>query len=193
MLIIQDKLISNDIIEQRFVCNLNACKGACCVEGDMGAPLEKDELSILDTIYEDVRPFLTASGIEAIEQQGKWIRSKDRQYYTPLIHEGPCAYIQYADDGTALCGIELAYKAGKTDFMKPISCHLYPIRVNYLPQQSFEALNYDEWHICSAACTLGNELKVRVYEFLKEPLIRKYGLEFYKELEAAAAYMKEKE
>ncbi len=193
MLIIQDKLVSNDIVGQQFVCNLKACKGACCIEGDMGAPLEKEELLILDGIYESVKPFLTDEGIEAIEKQGKWTQNKDGEYFTPLINDGPCAYIQYTADGTVLCGIEMAYKSGKCDFLKPISCHLYPIRVNHLPEQSFEALNYDEWHICSAACTLGKDLKVRVYEFLKEPIIRKYGMDFYEELDAAANYMKEKD
>lgn len=190
MLIIQDKLISDDLLEEQFVCNLDACKGACCWEGDWGAPLDKEELDTLEKIYPDVKPFLSAKGIAAIEAQGTAVYYKEpKEYGTPLIDNGPCAYMTYNDKGIAQCGIEQAHIAGKIDFKKPISCHLYPIRVNKEEALHFETLNYDQWDICSAACTLGKKLKVPVYQFVKEALIRKYGAEFYEELDAAARYL----
>jgi hypothetical protein len=194
MLIIQGKLVSLDVVEEQFVCNLTACKGACCWEGDFGAPLEKEELKILESVYEEVRPFLSEQGRQAIEEHGLYSYSEEAgEYGTTLINQGPCAYMTYNQEGIAQCGIEEAYRAGKSDFRKPISCHLYPIRVLKREHLDFEALNYDRWDICSAACTLGAKLKVPVYQFLKEALIRKYGPAFYEELEAAAAHLKEGE
>lgn len=192
MLIVQDKLVSDDVVEENFICNLSACKGACCWEGDWGAPLEEEELGILDDIYEDVKPFLTPAGIAAIEAQGKhaWFEEMEGPG-TPLIDGGPCAYINYDDQGIAHCGIEQAWAAGATHFKKPISCHLYPIRVEKFESLGSEALNYDRWNICSAACTLGNKEKVPVYQFLKEAIIRRYGQDFYEELDGAAQFLKE--
>jgi hypothetical protein len=187
MLIIQDKLISDEIIERRFICNLDACKGACCWEGDYGAPLEDEELPVLDAIYSQIKPFLSPAGQAAIAAQGPYIYYEDNESYgTPLIDNGPCAYMVFDGNGVAKCGIEQAYQAGAVDFPKPISCHLYPIRVRKGPENSFEALNYDEWDICSAACTKGEKEQVPVYAFLKEAIIRRYGAEFYDELDAAA-------
>jgi hypothetical protein len=193
MLVIAEKyVLSDELVTEKFVCDLNACKGACCIEGDYGAPLAEEELPILEEIYEAVKPYLTDKGIAAIEAQGKYTfdpeEQKELQYTTPLIDGGPCAYITYNDLGMAQCGIELAWKDGKVPFQKPISCHLYPIRVQKLPD--YELLNYDRWSICSEACTNGARLKVPVYQFLKGPLIRKYGEEFYEELEAMAQHLK---
>jgi hypothetical protein len=191
MLIIQGKLVSLDVVEEQFVCNLTACKGACCWEGDYGAPLEQTELKVLEEVYEEVRPFLSQEGREAIEELGLYTYNKEAgEYGTTLIDGGPCAFMTYNKEGVAQCGIEEAYRAGKTAFRKPVSCHLYPIRVLKEEQLDFEALNYDRWDICSAACTLGAKLKVPVYRFLKEALVRKYGAAFYEELEAAAAHLK---
>jgi len=188
MIIIGNKIISDDIVHQKFVCDLNACKGACCVEGDYGAPLEFDELPILDEIYEKVKPFLTDKGIQAIENQGKYVQvSEPDKYATTLIDNQPCAYY-YQDKGISYCGIEKAWMEGIIDFRKPISCQLYPIRVEKAPND-MEILNYDQWDICGAACANGRKKDVRVYQFLKEPLIRKYGLDFYDELEAAADHL----
>jgi len=188
MIIIGNKIISDDIVHQKFVCDLNACKGACCVEGDYGAPLELDELPILDKIYEKVMPFLTEKGIIAIENQGKYVQvSEPDKYATTLIDNQPCAYY-YQDKGISYCGIEKAWMEGIIDFRKPISCQLYPIRVEKAPND-MEILNYDQWDICGAACANGRKKDVRVYQFLKEPLIRKYGLDFYDELEAAADHL----
>jgi len=181
MLQIGQVIVSQDIISKKFVCDLNACKGACCVEGESGAPLEEDELAVLDDIYDKVAPFLTPQGRLAVEQQGRYLIDSDGDYVTPLINgKDACAYTVF-ENGTASCGIEKAWASGAVNFRKPISCHLYPIRINKL-KSGAEALNYHRWEICSAACIHGRNLKVPVYRFLKEPLIRKYGAEWYKEL-----------
>jgi Protein of unknown function (DUF3109) len=190
--LIQDKLLSEALIETHFVCNLDACKGACCWEGDAGAPLEAAELPVLAAIYEKTRPFLTEKGIAAIESQGTAVQSKiDGSWETPLIDNAACAYMTLDESGKAGCGIEQAFRAGAHDFQKPISCHLYPIRVSFDERIGFEALNYDKWSICAAACTFGKSLKVPVYQFLKEPIIRKYGPDFYEELDGMAEAMRE--
>jgi len=191
MLIIQDKLVSQDVIEKKFICNLKACKGACCWEGDFGAPLEKAELATLENIFEDVKPFLKQEAVQRIESTGLYEWNKEPQEYgTTLMKDGACVFMTVNELGIAGCGIEQAHRAGVTNFKKPISCHLYPIRVTKNTKIKFEALNYDEWDICSAACALGEKEQVAVYEFLKEPLIRKYGKDFYEELDAAATFLK---
>lgn len=190
MLIIDSKVISPEIFEEEFVCNLDACKGACCWEGDYGAPLELEELDILENIYDKVKPFLTKEGIEAIEEQGVAVYvPQEREYGTTLIDNAACAYLTYGDDGIAKCGIEKAYEAGIINYAKPISCHLYPIRVEQLDNSSFQKLEYDRWEICSAACENGARLNVPVYKFLKGPLVRKYGADFYEQLEHMAQYL----
>lgn len=190
MLIIQNVLVSDEIIENQFLCNLNACKGACCWEGDFGAPLEEEELAILDQIYPLVKPFLTKEGIKVIESEGAYKYWEGAEEYgTNLVNNGACVFITYDNHGIAKCGIEQAYQAGVIDFKKPISCHLYPIRVTKDEEKNFEALNYDEWEICSAACQAGKKAQLPVYQFVKEAIIRKYGIEFYEELDAAAEYL----
>ncbi|MEM6321974.1 MAG: DUF3109 family protein [Bacteroidota bacterium] len=193
MVIIEDKLVSDDIFNKQFICNLSACKGACCWEGDYGAPLENAELETLDNIYESIKPFLSTAGIEAIEKNGKYTYYKGEgvdEWGTTLLDNAACAYMTL-ENGTAKCGIEAAYNAGVTNFKKPISCHLYPIRVSANKETGFEALNYDMWDICSAACTLGEKEQVPVYQFLKEAIIRKYGEDFYAQMEGAAAFLEE--
>lgn len=191
MIVIQDKLISDEIIQEQFVCNLQACKGACCWEGDSGAPLEANELAILDEVFEQVKPYLPPLGVAAIEAQGKYVYFNEAEEWgTTLVDNGPCAYMTMAG-GIAQCGIETAWRDGKVPFRKPISCQLYPIRVAKNEAVGFEALNYDRWEICSAACEKGRQEQVAVYQFLKEAIIRKYGEEFYEELDAAAQFMKE--
>ena len=191
MIQIDDKLISEDIFSEEFVCNLSKCKGACCVEGDIGAPLNKEETVILDRIFEQVKPYLRKEGVEAIETQGTWvIDPNDGDYVTPMVEGRECAYVIFDDKGITKCGIEKAYEDGAVDWQKPISCHLYPIRVD--EYRTFTALNYHKWDICSDACTLGRELQVPIYKFVKTPLIRKYGDEFYETLcEAADEWKKE--
>lgn len=185
MVQIEDKLISEDIFSEEFVCNLSKCKGACCVEGDVGAPLDKDETKILENIFDKVKPYLRPEGVKALEEQGTWtIDPMDGDFVTPMVNGAECAYVIFDEKGVTKCGIEKAYEEGAVDWQKPISCHLYPIRIT--EYSTFTALNYHEWNICSDACQLGKELKVPVYQFLKTPLIRKYGDAFYTVLSEAA-------
>jgi hypothetical protein len=180
MILIEDTYISDDVADKFFICDIEKCKGACCIEGDLGAPLEKVELLILDEIYEKIKPYLSPEGIKAIEEQGKYIKDWEGDYSTTTINEKECAYAVYDQAGILQCGIEQAYNAKVIDFKKPISCHLYPIRVT--KYEKYHALNYDRWSICSDACALGDKLGVEVYKFLKEPLIRAYGEEWYAQL-----------
>jgi hypothetical protein len=184
MIEIQDTLVSDEVLSKQFVCDLAACKGACCVEGDAGAPLEEEELSILDDIYEDVKPYLRPEGIAAIEKNGKYVIDWDGEPVTPLVNDVECAYATFDPDGTAKCGIEQAHRDGKIDFYKPISCHLYPIRLAKI--SNFTAVNYNYWKICKPACACGEELNVPVFRFLKEPLKRKFGKDWYDQLCEAA-------
>ncbi len=181
MLEIGGHLVSEELIKENFICNLEKCKGACCIEGDSGAPLNEDELAILEEIYPKVKPYMTAKGIEAIEQQGTSVKDFEGDYTTTCVDTNKeCAYVTW-EDGITKCAIEKAYEDKVIDWKKPISCHLYPIRLTQYPE--FDMLHYDRWSICSDACTFGNEHKVKVYQFLKEPLIRKYGEDWYDELE----------
>ncbi|MCP9766746.1 DUF3109 family protein [Lacihabitans sp. LS3-19] len=180
MILIEDTCISDDVADKFFVCDIEKCKGACCVEGDLGAPLEEVELPILDEIYEKIKPYLSAEGIKAIEKQGKYIKDWEGDYSTTTIDEKECAYAVYDKAGILQCGIEQAYNDKVIDFKKPISCHLYPIRIT--KYENYHAINYDRWSICSDACALGDKLGVEVYKFLKEPLIRAYGEEWYAQL-----------
>lgn len=189
MIAIGETLVSEDLLEKKFVCNLNACKGACCVEGESGAPLEEKELEILEKIYEKVKPYIPADGIKAIEKQGKYIIDSDGEQVTPLVKGKHCAYTCF-EDGIAQCSIEKAYNEGKINFKKPLSCHLYPVRIQ--KTKIYNAVNYERWNICSPACRLGEQLQVPVYRFVKDALVRKYGKKWYTELEQAAALLEEK-
>ena len=184
MIQIDDKLISEDLFSEEFVCNLAKCKGICCVEGYAGAPLDEDETHILDEIYPKIKPYLRPEGIQAIEEQGTYTLDFEGDLVTPLVNNAECAYVIFDEKGYTKCAIEKAYEDGVIDWQKPISCHLYPIRIT--EYSNFSAINYHEWDICSDACTLGKELGVKVYQFLKKPLIRKYGEDFYQTLSEAA-------
>ncbi|NNG11147.1 MAG: DUF3109 family protein [Arenibacter sp.] len=177
-------IVSEEIIENDFVCNINACKGACCVEGEAGAPLEDGETQVLVDIYSKVKPFLRPEGVAEIEKQGAFIKGEDGEWETPLVNGSECAYVVFADNGTAKCGLEEAYNQGATKWKKPVSCHLYPIRVREYSELT--AVNYHKWEICDTACSLGEELKVPIYKFVKEALIRKFGKKWYAELEQTA-------
>lgn len=191
MLMIQDKLVSDDLLEVEFLCNLSACKGACCWEGDYGAPVSEAEIQTISSIYKEIQPYLTEEGKKVIEENGLATFYAEPKFMgTPLLDNGACAYMSYKD-GIAQCGMELAHRAGKTDYKKPISCHLYPIRVTEEPELGFSALNYDKWDICNAACKKGKESAIPMYQFAKEALIRKYGSSFYEELDAAAQHLQE--
>ena len=177
-------IVSEEILEKEFVCDLNACKGACCVEGDAGAPLEESELDDLKRNFEQIRPFLEKKGLEAIEERGLYTTNELGEHETTLVDGKDCAYVVYDERNKALCGIEEAYNQGVVDFKKPVSCHLYPIRIRQYSE--FAAINYHKWEICDDACTLGKQLQVPVYQFVKQALIRKFGEKWYRELEEIA-------
>lgn len=183
MLQIGDVILSLDIVEKKFLCDIGKCKGACCEHGDAGAPLEAEEEAILEEIYPQVKPFLREEGILAIEEQGFAVLDIEADLVTPLRDGKECAFTIY-EGGIAQCGIEKAYEAGLIDFKKPISCELYPIRAK--KYSSFEGLNYDQWDLCKVAEVLGEKKGLPVYKFLKNPLIRKYGETWYEELEKTA-------
>ena len=188
MIQVQDKIISLDVFEKHFVCDLNACKGACCIEGDSGAPLLDEEEEILNEIYEKVKPYMKKEGITEVENQGVAIYDSEGDLTTPLINNCECAFV-VEENGINLCSIEKAYLDSKIDFNKPISCHLFPIRIK--EYRDFDAINYEEIKICKPACECGSKLEVPIYAFLKEPLIRKYGEMWYEELLKYSKLLKE--
>jgi hypothetical protein len=181
MILVENTVISDDIAENFFVCHIEKCKGACCVEGDSGAPLEPEELEVLSQIYPLVKDYLTPEGRAAIEATGTYTTDDDDDYVTPLAENKACAYAITNEQGILKCGIEQAWLDGKIPFRKPVSCHLYPIRITRY--DDFDAINYHRWHICEAACSLGEKLGVPLYQFLKEALIRKYGQAWFRQLE----------
>ena len=186
---IDNKIISTEIFENKFVCDLNACKGACCVKGDAGAPVTLEEIDILENELENIKPFLRPEGIEMLEKSGVFYVDTTNEMVTTLVNNAECAFAVFDTHGIAKCGIEDAYNAGKTTFKKPISCHLYPIRLQ--KYRDFTAVNYHQWSVCKPAVKFGNKEGVRLYQFLKEPLIRKFGEEWYSNLEDAAKMMEE--
>ncbi len=179
MIVIDHVILSDDIAESFFVCDLSRCKGACCEEGDLGAPLDIKEIQALSNNYTSIAPYLTDAAKEIIEKEGLFIEDFEGDYSTPTVSGRECVY-SIRENGILKCGIEKAWKEGKSDFQKPISCHLYPIRIS--KHDEFEAVNYHRWQICSPACSLGERLKIPLYIFLKEALIRKYGSLWYQKL-----------
>lgn len=192
MIAIDNKLISDEVVEEQFVCDLAKCKGGCCEDGDAGAPLEDWEKKKLDAFYTTIQPYMTKEGIAEIQKQGKYVYDEEFGWVTPTINGGICAYGKKDASGTILCAVEQAYNDGKLDWKKPISCHLFPIKISKSElDPDMEYVNYEPREdLCSAACKLGKKLKVPVYQFLKDALIRKYGQEFYDTLSATAAHMK---
>ena len=184
MIQIGKTLISDDLLEKHFVCDLNACKGACCVKGEAGAPIHESERAELEAIQSEVLPFLRPEGIAAIKEQGPYIKGRDGDWETPLIDDKECAYVVFDPKGIAQCGIEKAYDAGVISWRKPISCHLYPVRIKEYTELT--AVNYHKWPICDPACKLGHSLKIPIYRFVKDALIRKFGEAWYRELEKRA-------
>jgi hypothetical protein len=183
MLRIEDTIFSLDILERKFRCDLPGCHGNCCRYGDSGAPLSDSEVAVLEEIWPVVKPYLRPEGIEAIEEKGKSVRDFENDWVTPLIGDAECAYT-IMNDGTYMCGIELAWHDSKISFRKPLSCHLFPARIKYY--SDFRAVNYQEISICAAARQAGEAEGIYVYEFLREPLIRALGEELYLELCIAA-------
>lgn len=184
MIAIDNILISDEIAEEQFVCDLLACKGGCCVDGDAGAPLTEEELQVLDEIYAEVKPYLSPEGIREIERQGRHVYEPEFGHVTPTIDHRRCVY-GILENGIVKCGIEKAFNEGKTAFKKPVSCHLYPVRIQ--EHKGYEAMNYEpREQLCAPACKLGRALKVPVYRFLREAIVRKYGEAFYDALDKIA-------
>ena len=179
MIIIDNTIISDDLLNICFVCDLDKCKGHCCVEGDAGAPLEEEEISIIEDSLDDVKPYMGEKGLAVIEQSGVFDYDSGGNFVTPLIDNHECAFVIF-ENGIAMCAIEKAFLEGRVDFPKPISCHLYPVRIT--KHESYDAVNYHKWNVCNKALEKGNREKVHLYEFLKEPLIRKYGRSWYNQL-----------
>ncbi len=178
MIILDDKIISDDLAEIKFVCKLETCKGACCVEGDAGAPLEEKEVSALEDCIDKIKPYMTNKGREVIERFGVFDYDADGELVTPLIDDRECAYTYFIKD-VAFCAIEKAWEEDKVNFRKPVSCHLFPLRIT--KHKSFDAINYHKWHICRSALENGRQLGVPLYKFLKDALIRRYGESWYLE------------
>jgi len=179
MIAIENTLISDEIFTEFFCCNLDACKGNCCVAGDAGAPLNEDEIQYLENHIDIIKPYLTEKGRETIENTGVFEIAPDNTAVTPLVDRAECAYLVFAENGIAECAIERAFEDGKITYQKPISCHLYPIRISKVGE--FDALNYERWMICNEARIAGKDKEIKIFQFLKTPLIRKYGSEWYKQ------------
>ncbi len=191
MIAIDNILVSDQVISEQFVCDLHKCKGACCVDGDAGAPLDAKELKNIDEVFDAVLPYLNEVSKSEIERQGRYVYDKEFGWVTPTINSQVCVYGIKDDNGIVKCGIEQAYLDGKVTWKKPISCHLFPVITKRSKDAVTEYVNYEprEDH-CKAACSLGKKLKVPVYQFLKEPLTRKFGVDFYNALDAAASHLK---
>jgi len=192
MIAIDNILVSDEVVEEKFVCDLSKCKGGCCEDGDAGAPLEAAEKKMLDEYYEVIKPYMTPEGINEIKRQGKYIYDREFGWVTPTINGQICAYGFRDETGTIKCAIEKACLEGKLEWKKPISCHLFPIKISKSKQDpDLEYVNYEPREdLCKAACSLGKKLKMPVYVFLKESIIRKYGEAFYETLAATAEHMK---
>jgi len=186
MVQIDNTLISLDIFDKHFCCDLSKCFGQCCVDGDSGAPLNDDELLEIENVYQKVKKYLPEKNIDILEKN-QYDLDFEGDFVTPLVDAKDCAYVFY-EDKIAKCAIEKAFLNGETNYKKPISCHLYPIRIT--KYADYDAINYHQWQICQPACQNGNQLQLPLYKFLKEPLIRKYGQDWYERLEGAAEALK---
>lgn len=190
MVQVGDTIISLDIFEKYFSCDIAICKGQCCVDGDSGAPMEKKEVRRIKDNYDNIKKYMSEAGIRAVGEQGFAVIDSDGDLVTPLVEGKECAYIIKEGDGW-WCAIEKAWANGKSNFRKPISCHLYPIRITKYPE--FDALNYNRWKICECAVAKGIKEKIPIYKFLKDALIEKYGTDWYKELEIIAEELKKRD
>lgn len=181
MIDIDNKIVHLDIFEKCFICDIKKCKGICCVDGDSGAPLEEEEAKIIEDILPKIYNNLTDEGKSVIDKRGTSMIDIEGDLTTTIYGDsGACVFTQYNEEGIAYCAIEKAWEHGIVDFRKPISCHLYPIRIT--KYKDFDAVNYNVWDICKDAVKLGNKEGVKIYQFLKEPLIRKYGTEWYEDM-----------
>lgn len=187
MFIYENILVSDEVFDSYFVCDLGACKGACCVEGEGGAPLEPEEIPVLEELWPTLTDFFEPEGRAVLEAEGAWVRGPDGTLETPLVNGRECAYLHYTPEGIATCGLEVAYNNNRSPFRKPVSCHLYPIRA--AKKGEFTLLYYHKWGICNPACTNGAQLRVPLYQFAKAALIRAYGEELFEAMEAYAAQL----
>ncbi|MGN0092591.1 MAG: DUF3109 family protein [Alistipes sp.] len=191
MIEIDDKIVSTDILTEHFACDIAKCKGQCCVDGNAGAPLEIDEVDILEQEYANYKRYMTPKGIESVERNGFMVVDCEGDYTTPLVSDAECAY-SYVENGVTLCAIEKAFLRGECSFRKPISCHLYPIRLIRFSNGTI-GLNYHRWSVCAAARAKGRQEGLPVYKSLRQPIIRRFGEEFYKALECAEELLKQNE
>lgn len=193
MIAIDNILVADAVISDQFVCDLSTCKGACCVDGDAGAPLENDELDKINKVYEAVLPYLNEESKKELERQGRYVYDREYGWVTPTINSKVCVYGITDKEGIVKCGIEQAYMDGKIKWKKPISCHLFPVITKNSKHSDSVYVNYEPREdSCKAACAFGKKLKVPVYVFLKEALTRKFGKKFYKALEATAEHLNKK-
>ena len=191
MIVIDNIIVSDEVVSEQFVCDLNKCKGGCCEDGDSGAPLSNEELEHLREFIEEIKPYLSTEGLKVLEKEGLYKYDQEFGWVTPTIAGKICAYGSRDQHGIIKCGIEQAYLDKKISWKKPISCHLFPVKITRSKRRDQEYVNYEPREdLCKAACKLGKQLKVPVYIFLKEALIRKYGPDFYSTLEATALHIK---
>ena len=176
---IDDTLVSEELKNICFSCDLSQCSGDCCVEGDAGAPLEEEEISILEDYLSEIKPYMAREGLEVVEKNGVFDYDVDGEYVTPLVNDRECAFV-YFENGISYCAIEKAWIEGKIDFQKPVSCHLYPVRLSKLKHHT--AVNYDRWDICKTALLKGKKEKIPLYKYLEIPLVRKFGATWYQKL-----------
>ena len=179
-----EQLVSSQVFERKFVCDLNACKGACCIEGDSGAPLELQEIDLLEDQLNKIEPFMREEGMQAVRESGVFYMDADNEHAITLVNGAECAFVFFDDQGITKCSIEKAFREGEIDFNKPQSCHLYPIRIKRLHDKQF--LTFEDWEICDPACACGEQLDLPVYKFLQEPIKRVFGKEFFEELSFVA-------
>ncbi|MFN8289160.1 MAG: DUF3109 family protein [Chitinophagaceae bacterium] len=189
MIVVDNIIVSDDVVETKFICDLNKCKGGCCEEGDAGAPLDEDELDIILEMYEKIKPYMTEASIREVEKKGKYLYNKEFGWVTPTLGNDKeiCVYGTRDEKGIIKCAFEQAYYDGVIPWKKPISCHLFPIIITKGKRGGYDRMNYEPREkLCNPACALGKKLEVRTYEFLKEPLVRKYGEGFYLALDRSA-------
>lgn len=186
---IEDKIVSEELFEAHFACDVSRCRGACCLEGDEGAPLSEEEVILLQSIFPDIMPFLPKESQDQLSKSGVFVKGQEGQPVTPLRQDGACAFAVKEANGIIRCGIEKAWEAGRISFRKPLSCHLYPVRLKH--SGPYTLINYHRWDICAPACDKGCQLRLPLFRFLKEPLERAFGSEFYAALEEAYSYFLE--
>ena len=188
MVQIQDTIVSFDVITKEFCCDLKKCKGTCCIEGDAGAPVTADEIAQIENLLPVIREDLSPQALKVIDEQGVAYPDPEGEMVTSIVNGRDCVFTVYGEDGCCYCAIEKAWREGRCSFMKPVSCHLYPIRVKRLGE--WWGLNYDRWDVCQAAAIKGRREGIPVYKYLKEPLIRRFGQAWYDELELTVNEMK---